>query len=200
MLSVFAKEVIVGYVRLKPHDLHPHKILHHLNRQYRRNNYPDDYFIYIFLAVLDLDTREMRYAGAGFHDSPLAKLGTGEQLKLVSKGLPISCAIPPELVKFEKHSIILTPGTTLLFNTDGLTEQKAGDLFYGDRLQKVFYANSHLSPEYISLAIKEDFRHFNKGSLQGDDDITLVIIQVDREEKEKYGIWNQNLHFARDRV
>lgn len=178
MLSVFVKEAIDSYISLKPEEIQPGKILAHLHRQFRRENYPDDYFICIFLAVLDLGSREMRYSGAGFQDTPLLRQSEGTLIKLVGKGLFLAPALPDQLLDFHEDSVKLTPGSTVFFNTDGLTEQEADGQIYGERLPGIFYDCSQLHPAEIVLTVNDDFRRFNEGSLQGDDDITFLVMQV----------------------
>lgn len=184
MLSVFVKHTIKGYLSFAPEEcIRPEKILRYLSNQFHQKDLPEEYFICTFLAVLDLETRELTYTAAGFQDAPLIKLGSGERSKLVSKGLFLSPAFSDELLNLQEKSICLTPGTTIFFNTDGLTEQGTKDVYYGMLLPGVFYEHSHLSPELIAQIVREDFRKFNGGSLQGNDDITFLILQVDPNPK-----------------
>ena len=178
LFSTFVKTTINNYINLKPEDIEPGKIICHLNNQYRKENYPDDYFVCIFLMVLDLETMELVYTGAGFQDLPFVQMGNGEKTRLAVEGPPISTVIPEELMDYTEGKLKLTPGTSILINTDGLTEQLIGEEQYNSRLEKVFYEHRHLPPELILNAIKEDFRRFNGGSLQSDDDITIGIIQI----------------------
>lgn len=184
MLSTFIKEAVDSYLSLKPEAIYPAAILRHLDTQYRRENYPDDYFISIFLAVLDLQTAVLSYVSAGFQTSPLVYLGPDEQCELQKSDLPITTAISPELMEFEEGSITLTPGSTILFSTDGLTEQAVEGKLYQERVPKVFYRNAYLPPEAIVRALKDDFYIFNKGTLQVDDDITFLVLQKDPQEKK----------------
>lgn len=181
MLSLFVKEAIDSYISLKQDEIEPHKILDHLNRQYRKANYPHDYFIAIFLAVLDLDTMELQYSAAGFQDAPLVSHGNGEHTGLIVKNLPISATLPPESIDLHAAKTKLQPGMCILFNTDGLTEQVVNDKFYYQRLKDVFHANSYLPAADLVQAIITDFHRFNQGSSQGDDDITLLVLQVEGE-------------------
>ncbi len=179
LLSVFVKEAIGSYIALTDEEaMSPGMILRHLDRQYRRENYPEDYFICIFLVRLDLETLELTYSGAGFHNAPLVRLGAGNHIRLENQGLPISSTIPRELHEFHETSIQLSPGTTILFNTDGLTEQSINEVSYDDRLETVFQNNSHLPPLALVQAIKEDFKGFNRGFFQGSDDITFLVMQL----------------------
>ncbi|MGI5882187.1 MAG: PAS domain S-box protein, partial [Dethiobacteria bacterium] len=180
MLSVFVKHTIKGYLSFSPGErIHPDKILRYLSVRFRQKSLPAEYFICIFLAVLDLETMELTYTAAGFQDTPLVRLGNGERLKLVSRGLFLSPAFSEELLNLQEKGIKLTPGTTIFFNTDGLTEQLAGGEYYGKRLPGVFYGHSHLPPQSIAEIIREDFRQFNGGSLQGRDDITFLVLKVE---------------------
>lgn len=135
------------------------------------------------MAVLDLESMELTYTAAGFQDAPLVQMGGGERLKLVSKGLFLSTVYPGDMLNLEEESVVLTAGSTILFNTDGLTEQGVNGIYYGSRLPAVFYEHSHLPPREIARIISEDFRKFNKGSPQGRDDITLLVLQVDRKPR-----------------
>jgi len=181
LLSIFVKHTIKGYLYLsREEEISPGKIIRYLAAQVHEKNLPDEYFICLFLAVLDLDRMELTYTAAGFQDAPLVQMGDGERLKLASKGLFLSPAFPSEMLNLEEKRVRLTPGSTILFNTDGLTEQGAGGIFYGSRLPAVFYENSYLAPREIAQLICEDFRQFNGGSQQGQDDITFLVLQVDR--------------------
>lgn len=180
LLTVFAKEAIDSYIALKPEQIEPASILSHLDRQFRNENYPPDYFICIFLAVFDLGTNELTYTGVGFQTLPLLKLEKGGQHQLYSGGPPISVVISPELMDFEEKKLRLEPGDTLMFSTDGLVEQEVEGETYQERAEIIFYANSYLPPATIVQALNEDFRRFNRGSIEGDDDITFLVMKVEK--------------------
>lgn len=179
MLSVFVKETIDSYVNLKPDQLAPPKMLQHLNRQFRRKNYPREYFVCIFLVVFDLETRELSYTGAGFQAFPTLRLDNQQQMSLDSEGPPVSAAFPPELMNFQENKVTLEPGSTILFSTDGLYEQYTDGQFYQSRAEHVFSEHCHLPPALIVPAINEDFRRFAGDTFQPDDDITFLVMQLD---------------------
>ncbi len=181
IISAFIKESIESYIVLKKENIAPKKILKHLHRQYMRDNYPEDYFVCIFLMIIDLNTMEALYASAGFQDQPLVFTGEEEKTCLTTQGLPISNVIPEELMDFQEERFILTPGTTLFISTDGLTEQVSEKgVQYSQRLKEIFYRNCHLPPDSIKQMVNDDFYAFNNGSIQGVDDITFGIIQRKR--------------------
>ncbi len=185
LLSAFVKATIDSYVILKPDEINPEKILRHLSRQYYREDFPKDYFICVFLMVLDLNIMELSYTGLGFQELPFVQMGNGKKMRLKTEGPPISNAIAEELMDFTTGKITLTPGTTVLVSTDGITEQQIGTKQYNARLGDIFYEYSHLPPEIIMSAIKEDFYYSNGESLQGDDDITIGIIQAKPKDKQE---------------
>ncbi|RQD86502.1 hypothetical protein D5R95_03900 [Methanosalsum natronophilum] len=74
----------------------------------------------------------------------------------------------------------MSPGSTLFFTTDGLTEQFSAKSCYMERLPGLFFENAHLPPELIKQTVVEDFCRFNGGSQQGDDDITFLVMKVDK--------------------
>lgn len=184
MLSLFVKHTVKSYLTFsQPEEITPGRIIQYLACQFNEEDYPQEYFICIFLAVLDLETLEMTYTGAGFQDTPYVKMGNGEERQLKSRGLFISNNFPVDLIDISPEQIQLTPMTTLFFTTDGLTEEGVPGTLYRHRLPKVFYQNAQHSPQEIARSVVEDFQEFNQGSLQGKDDITFLVLQVKPEEK-----------------
>lgn len=177
-LGVFIKQTIKNYILFVPsQQIRPATLLQHLSKQFIQEKFPEEYFICIFLAVLDLETWELIYSGLGFQDTPLVKMGDGSNQRLFTKSLFISPCFPLYLLNFKENSITLTPGTTIFFHTDGLTEEKREGVYYRERLEKIFYKHAHQPPSIISQAIQEDFQSFNKGRPSGRDDITYLILQ-----------------------
>ncbi len=187
MLSVFVKHTISSYIYFTPaQSISPARILGYLAKCFRQENYPDELYFCIFMAVLDLDTLELSYCGAGFQDELLLRMGSGEELKLAVKGLFITTYLPIEMLKLHDQSVVITPGTTIFCNTDGLTEEGNRGSYYRDRLPDVFFHNAHLPPQLVAHAVVEDFRNFKGGSLQGKDDISFLVLQLDPPGMETY--------------
>ncbi len=177
MLSSFIKTTINNYISFSSeNNIVPTKILKFLTKQYRKEDYPEDYFICIFMVVLDLKTEKLEYSGMGFQDTPLLA-NDNYQKQLISKGLPISGVTPPDLLDFSSRTVNLKPEDTIIFNTDGLTEQYNGDKYYNKRYKEIFFENSHLPPQKIKENIVDDFYQFNNNSHKGQDDITFLIMK-----------------------
>ena len=178
MISAFIKEAIESYVKLKPDDIMPGRIIEHVSEQYYRETYPDEQLICIFVGVIDLESMELRYSSAGFQTYPLVRWGTGEREKLKTSGLFISNMVPYEFLNFEESSIYIDDGTTIMFSTDGLFEQKNGEEWFYQYIEDIFYRHSHLTPEIIVQDVNKEFCFFNNNSLVGEDDITFLVFQV----------------------
>lgn len=186
LLSLFVKHTIDSYISLSSEEnIAPQRMVRFLAKEYEKQNYPDRYFICIFLGVLDLDTMEFTYIGAGFQNYPLIKERKSPLDYLKSPGIFIGSLIPLEKHSLEEHSTLLTPGTTIFFSTDGLIEQEVkGERFEG-HAERIFVDTAHLPPEYCMCCIKEGFLSFNHGSMEGEDDLTLLILQSIPEDQEK---------------
>ncbi len=179
MLSVFLKEAIDSYICLKPEDISPGNIVRHLTGQYQRENYSYEYFICIFMAVIDLVTMELSYTSAGFQTLPLIKYGDGRTGELKCKGIFIGNTIPLAMYNHREFSDKLTPGTAILISSDGLAEQDGGNEWFYSYYQDIFYKNSHLPAEEIVRKINDAFYSFNNNSAIGNDDITYLVLKVE---------------------
>ena len=192
IISTFVKETIENYADLETGELTPEKILTHVYKQYIKDDFPEDYFVCLYVAVLDLDTYELTYSAAGMQFPPFMKLADGSCYNLQSEGPPISNLIGLELMDFRADSVTLSPGSIILFYTDGIAEQINEDnSSYKERLKNTFYSqHSKFPPELVKQVINNDFLDFN-ASLQGDDDITYVILQMNPPERKQYN-WQLN--------
>ncbi len=185
ILSTFIKEAISGYIHFCPNKIEPRNILKYLDGKYRQENFPEDYFISIFMGVLNYNTGELTYSSAGFQEAPKARLSDGTIIELISKSLPITATVPQYMIAFEQKSVQLGRGSTILINSDGLTEQIGQDQNFGEVIDKTTASLGHLPPEVLIHSINERFCCHN-GSLQGDDDITLLAVQIKPEIVEHY--------------
>ncbi len=186
MISFFVKEAIDSYVSLRPDEISPQKIISHLTRQYHRQNYPDEHLLCLFVVVMDLEKQEFSYSSAGFQTQPLIHSGDGSKKELESRGIFISNTVPLEMMNKEEISVPLKDKTTLLISTDGLAEISRNQEMFAGKYKEIFFDKCHLPPEIIVQAINKEFALFNNHSFIGDDDITFLVFQYDREEKKRY--------------
>jgi PAS domain S-box-containing protein len=137
------------------------------------------HFVTLFLARLNSDRRTLSYASAGhvpgfiFFDSGNVKCtlnSTGPPLGLFSGS---KFSLSPE--------IQLDPGEIALFLTDGVMEATTpdGQQFGAQRVLDYIQTHNQVSALNIAVGIYDAARAFVQGDPQ-DDDITSVVIKVDR--------------------
>ena len=180
MLAIFVKDTIRSYFRLKHipgQVLSPKEIMNFFLEQYRKEGYPVECLVCVFLSVIDLKTNELTYCNAGCHMCPVIVMDKGKMIELDEGNLPISTALDINLYKFEDYSLHLSPAMTLFIMSDGLPEQKSGNEYYEDRLKRLFTKIYNLDPDVIIQKIREDFNDFLKNE-KVRDDITLVVAKL----------------------
>lgn len=107
------------------------------------------------------------------HPAPVLLRVDGSVARVGSPGLPVG-VFPG--VECSEEVVYLDPGDTLVFFTDGVTEARHGDVWYGEqRLAEVVAANSD-SAETIAEAVASDVLTFSGGSLR--DDMALLVVRV----------------------
>jgi sigma-B regulation protein RsbU (phosphoserine phosphatase) len=154
----------------------PPEVLHHINRHFR---FLWDTAMYAtaLYAVIDARRRTIRMSSAG-HPLPL--------LIRASQGvepLPLEttmCLLWGELseVPCVEHS--LRAGDRLVFFTDGITDRQGpnSEMYDPERLSAALGRAGRLRPADIVDHVVRDVEAF-AGSLESDDDQTLVVIGVD---------------------
>jgi len=86
IISSFVKDTIANYADLETGELTPEKMLTHVHKHYINNDFPEDYFVCLYVAVLDLDTYELTYSAAGMQFPLFVKLADGNCINLQSEG------------------------------------------------------------------------------------------------------------------
>jgi len=79
--------------------------------------------------------------------------------------------------EYQEEEVILQPGSTVLFYTDGLTEARnmRGEEFGAHRLKEVLEDNSHLEPGKLIEKIFDQLEKFCVDSRKFDDQTILVL-------------------------
>jgi PAS domain S-box-containing protein len=142
---------------------------------------PDSPIVSCTYLVYDPWSRELTYANAG-HDAPLLVSGgrVGE-MEIADKGLLLGVRAPgiAGLPAFREESIVLPPGATLVFYTDGLTDRRMrpdGLGYYSEdeALEMLRFAVGLVAfqdVETIAAAAEEAV----PGDI--DDDMAIVVVQ-----------------------
>ena len=131
-------------------------------------------FVTVLYAVYDPSSRELTYASGG-HDSPLVVHADG-----TSTLLPLTDGIALGVVsdiEYRQNTVTLSPGDTVVFYTDGVTEAMNGEeeQFGLDPLSEFFRTNPPRDPEQTTSAIFEAVNAF-AGETPQSDDITCLVL------------------------
>ena len=131
-------------------------------------------FVTVLYAVYDPSSRELTYASGG-HDSPLVVHADG-----TSTLLPLTDGIALGVVsdiEYRQNTVTLSPGDTVVFYTDGVTEAMNGEeeQFGLDPLSEFFRTNPPRDPEETTAAIFEAVNAF-AGETPQSDDITCLVL------------------------
>ena len=129
-------------------------------------------FVTVLYAEYNPDTSEVIYANGG-HNSPLVVHADGSSSLLPLTG-GIALGIVPG-IQYRQSSVILSPGDTVFFYTDGVTEamNADGEEFGIDRLREVFEPSPPTDSDMATEAVFEAVHAF-AGDTDQSDDITCV--------------------------
>ena len=131
-------------------------------------------FVTVLYAVYDPSNRKLTYANGG-HNSPLVVHADG-----VSALLPLTDGIALGIVPglpYQQNTVTLSPGDTVIFYTDGVTEAMNGEeeQFGLDPLSEFFQANPPQGPEQATATVFEAVNAF-AGDTPQSDDITCLVL------------------------
>lgn len=131
-------------------------------------------------AFLDINRNTLHLANAG-HNYPLVlNNGTLEEIKM--PGLPLGI---DDGIEYEEKIISITPGTSVIFYTDGVVEamDKTGELYTFERLKESILANHQLGPVEMVDKILAEISVFTDVAAQSDD-ITVLVLQYHPQAAE----------------
>src|SRR5215204_1679431 len=134
---------------------------------------PSSTFVTCFYAILEPKSGLLRYANAG-HDLPYLRHGSGEAEELRARGMPLGLMAG---MSYEEKEIILAPGDSALFYSDGLVEahNPKREMFGFPRLGRL--VAEHAEGEPLVDFLMEDLYSFTGEGWEQEDDITLVTLQ-----------------------
>jgi serine phosphatase RsbU (regulator of sigma subunit)/predicted ester cyclase len=134
---------------------------------------PPNMFVTCFYAILDPERGRLSYANAG-HDLPYVHHG-GLAEELRARGMPLG--LMPGMA-YEQKEIVLEPGDSVLFYSDGLVEahDPEGEMFGFPRLRKLIAARSAGSGEELIGFLLAELERFAGQNWEQEDDITLATL------------------------
>jgi phosphoserine phosphatase RsbU/P len=146
----------------------PGEVLTRLNRLLVED-FPSGKFVTMLLAVLNPSTRELTFSSAG-HLRPLLVDENGARFLESERGLPLGLGTG----EFSESRVQLSPGSRLVFYSDGITEATDGsDEEYGANRMR----DHVLQPGACAESILADVRSFANG--EGlHDDATVIFVNA----------------------
>jgi GAF domain-containing protein len=135
-------------------------------------------FVTAIYAVLSLETGELVYANAG-HNLPLLLRSHSRELEQLKKGGMALGVL--EGVRLNEHIISLSPGDSLIFYTDGITEAfSVEEQIYGEeRLQATIQAADGDSAQTMLDAIDDSVDTFIGDAVPSDDRTLMVLRRLE---------------------
>jgi serine phosphatase RsbU (regulator of sigma subunit) len=162
-----------------PHETDLAKLADRLDRELDQNT-PGGVYLTLFLAILDIDGRTLRYVNAGHNPQFLLRSGGGIE-PLGSTGMPIALYAGHG---YSEARVALAPGDLLFFYTDGLveTENESGDMFGADRLQRILAAEKTDGIDLVLRDVEEQVAAF-RGEAEPFDDATMMALRINRDTR-----------------
>jgi serine phosphatase RsbU (regulator of sigma subunit)/anti-sigma regulatory factor (Ser/Thr protein kinase) len=154
----------------------PGQVLEHAN-DLLYPDIPQNMFVTCQYAILDPKTGRLLFANAG-HDLPYRCHGGGAD-ELRATGMPLG--LMPGM-RYEEKEIVLEPGETVLFYSDGLVEahNPQRDMFSFGRVRDLVAAQHCNDDVPLVEVLLRELEQFTGADWEQEDDITLVTLQ--REE------------------
>ncbi len=137
----------------------------------------EDHFMTMFVGVLDLRTKRLRYAVAGHERPLLLRNGADTFVQLDGEGMPLG--IRAGLAYSEGEPVMLRQGDLAVCLTDGIWEATNGrdEEFGYDRLRAVLLRHRGGTAKQVIQAVKDNIFQF-VGETRQLDDLTLLVLKV----------------------
>ena len=133
-------------------------------------------FVTVLYGILDIKTRVFNYARAG-HEPPLILYDDGTVERIPhSPGMALGLW---DTITLDERTITLSPGSTLLLFTDGMTDCRDthGEPFGLERIKTTLSDLSNVNAQHVCDHLLKTLVDYQDGSKQ-DDDVTLVAIHA----------------------
>ncbi|HLX12424.1 MAG TPA: SpoIIE family protein phosphatase [Bacteroidota bacterium] len=156
-------------------ELTPKTLIRRANRLLYQNT-TSDKFMTLFFSILDTRDNTLSYTNAG-HDHPFLISPDGKIERLKTGGLVVSIV---EDFPYDEDVRTMTIGSTLIVNSDGITEalNSQREQFGEKRLADVFNKHLHRSSLEILDEILVAVKEFTGTYPQFDDETLLVVKRV----------------------
>jgi sigma-B regulation protein RsbU (phosphoserine phosphatase) len=172
--ALFMARVISLIPQIAEPGVAPGKVMALLNSALERGN-DNCMFVTLFLGVLDLHSRELRFASAGHSPPLLLRGGLATELSQQTGpalGLADACDYP-------ENTLELRPGDRLAIYTDGIDEafNERSQMFGQERCRRQLERSLSKPVADAGSSMFETLDHF-AGKAAQSDDITLLLLEV----------------------
>ena len=135
---------------------------------------PPNMFVTLFYGVFDTRSGAFEYSNGG-HNLPYIISVDGQVKSLDNIGGLMIGAMKD--VPYESNVIMIKPGESLIFFTDGVTESfnKEGEEFHETGLEKILEGKNSLSVNELVDYVFENVQSFSEGVEQSDDITCLAL-------------------------
>ncbi|MGL1861332.1 MAG: SpoIIE family protein phosphatase [Pseudodesulfovibrio sp.] len=132
-------------------------------------------FVTLFLAIIDIETGETRYANAG-HNPPIFMPCGGTPEWIPPFGEPVAGIM--DTMEYSTKTMTMAPGDIMFIYTDGVTEamNQEQKLYSDERLMELLTNMKEPFAPKLVKAIDESIQVFAEGAEQSDD-ITMLAMQ-----------------------
>lgn len=173
-----------GMLRAEVLNAHsPARILQHLNHVMYADLENSNRFVTLFYSEYDAPTRTLSYSNAAHNPPLLWQASTGTIRRLDTLGMLIGLDMDS---KYHEAQVQLQPGDTIIYYTDGFTDaaNQNGERFNEENLEKSFRwaCNNGKTPQEILDYLYDQVQQFIGADRHNEDDMTLVVMQVKRDE------------------
>jgi serine phosphatase RsbU (regulator of sigma subunit) len=157
-----------------PHETDLAGLADKLDRELGQNT-PGGVYLTLFLGILDVDGRVLRYVNAGHNPQFVIRARDGIE-PLSSTGMPIALYAGHG---YAEARVELHTGDLLFFYTDGLVEtmNDAGDMFDAERLQALLAAAQTHDVDAVLARVEEQVAAF-RGATEPFDDATMMALRI----------------------
>ena len=151
----------------------PAEVLNVVNEELCRNN-DDEFFVTVWLGVLELSTGQLIYANAG-HEYPLVRK---DGVYSYIKQAPGFVLGGMEGMRYQNRELMLSPGDMIFQFTDGVPEafNREEEQFGFERLLRCVQNGAQLPPEKLLSSLQQEINAFANGADQFDD-ITMIAVE-----------------------
>ena len=166
--------IIRGHALRQMHVLDPRSMMAHINDHLGRLNIEGRFAVMAY-GIIDVRTRELTFANAGFPFPFLVRNEDVQQIDL--PGLPLGVETD---TRYESVTMSLKSGDVLAFCSDGFTdcEDTKGKPFGEKRLENIIRENANRSAQEIATSILQATDRHAASDTEHTDDRTAVIIRL----------------------